>query len=1476
MANAIPIGTRIVVVPVFIDIYDAPDDSQAATSSGYEPLPKIAEDLDKLRHLFGSPAYIAEGFHVLSPISGTSGQIKDQLTELQRFLARTPDLRTIIFWSGHGRTVRDELRLLTRECFDPPNATDGLGPAEVVGKVADANLSGLMLLLDVCQAGSGLDSAVSAAGDRARHRKPDEGFFFAALSCAYPFEQAADGFFVGLLVDMLRNGPSPEILAKVLEDDGRDLFSLNSKRVSLWDVEYALGAVVAEINASAPRKRQTPLGVHLGAHGANVFPNPRYQRIGPSRIVASSRRLLSIVDLDEHFLPKARGLEPGEDGWYFSGRSAVTQEIVQWLNLEPGHVSVPLFILTGDGGTGKSAVVGRIAALSDAASRDKARMAGWSEASELMRGIVPNEGCLQAALHLRRMTVRQVTDALGELLDFVATDPTSLVAAATERARASAKPPTLMLDALDEADEPLGIIDQLVLPLIDRGWRVLLATRRSAAQRGAPDLLEAIGAAHVRSLDDETSTPDDIDSYVRRRITDAGRPGLAAIAVDLGSRIAERAQGKFLYARITTSALLRGVDQDLGDIDALLGRDITDALNREVRGLDEAYALRFQAEGGASALLGALAWSFGDGLPWRDGVWAAVAGSLGNRGFEDTHIRWILQEAGHLVVEGGDGEQPVYRLYHQSLVDHFRRGEQPSTAIEVAASLRALGESTAPWRVANPYVVRHLAAHLEQAGDFAALQALLLDAAWASAQVSLNGFNALLGDFERAPRDSAVAKLMLPALRRSAGVLRRNPGEFAAQVAGRLLESKSSLGGFVTDLAKLQRAPWLRPLTPSLRAEGSVQSMRGHSREVLSYVFLSRNGMWAVYSHDGGIMLLDLQRWESRGARLQVKSAYTLALSDDAKTCLIGDLSGRVWTWRAGRGQLQPVQAHGDLDVIGFLDISAKGGHGISATSDGAFAWDLETLRHESIWQGRGVQLTAMALDSAGQVAAFGFADGTIRLFDLWPVRATRSVVVEGQPLALAFSHHKSTLRLAIGTSADRIELRDAGKLDRIIFHQVIDGQPRCVAASGDVVAVGTESGTVEIWSVRGARSARYVKGHTYEVERIAFAEGSTFIVSADRLDVKQWRVTGPGAEYGTAVLSSDRIRVSAMDMIAPRRREAMSPVLALRGGQQIAVVVQGKILAVGGLQEPDSLSIIGNHVSFEAQRFELTQAEAADRVLVWAHSGVAVWDLEKRKLLGCHSANNINDAAISVDGSAVAFISGQRVMLWRPDDGQSEAIGQYADDAPQSICFSRSGDRVLTCGGSRDVRIWQLDETEEERALGPTSRALIPSQDKPSHVLCLADDVAVVATGDGAIFIVDPRSEYLATAHKMDESHLGAVYSMLPFDQGRQLATSSADGTVRLWDLVSRRCTVTLSLGRGFLHCLDPARGLMLMTTPDGVLRVISMLDGGTVASFHADKQIVSAASDPSLRSIVALDQGANQLHYLRLEMSGWMDVPA
>ena len=170
-------------------------------------------------------------------------------------------------------------------------------------------------------------------------------------------------------------------------------------------------------------------------------------------------------DAEAHFLPKARGLEPGEEGWFFTGRRDVSKQIVDWL--ARGETAPPenVYVLTGDGGTGKSAIIGRLVALSDGAYRTAAAAGGWQEGADNAAGTIPPLDAFDAALHLRNLTPEDTAGTLCELLRIPAPsspgDLASFVASVPVQLPGADRPVTIAVDALDEAEDPLRIAGHL-------------------------------------------------------------------------------------------------------------------------------------------------------------------------------------------------------------------------------------------------------------------------------------------------------------------------------------------------------------------------------------------------------------------------------------------------------------------------------------------------------------------------------------------------------------------------------------------------------------------------------------------------------------------------------------------------------------------------------------------------------------------------------------------------------------------------------------------------------------------------------------------------------------------------------------------------------------------------------------------------------------------------------------------------------
>src|SRR4029453_13709286 len=191
--------------------------------------------------------------------------------------------------------------------------------------------------------------------------------------------------------------------------------------------------------------------------------------------VETRRRRLEAAE--EHFLPAARGIEVGETGWYFTGRERLLRDVISWL----ATARSGMLVVTGPPGAGKSAVMGRLATMSDPHYRERARAEGGL--ATIPPETLPPEGVVDVALHGRGKTFAGFVAALGQGLGISTPAQKTLEAKYILEAVAQVgRRVTVLVDGLDEAKpgHAEAIALNMLRPLARLpGVRVLVGTRRS-------------------------------------------------------------------------------------------------------------------------------------------------------------------------------------------------------------------------------------------------------------------------------------------------------------------------------------------------------------------------------------------------------------------------------------------------------------------------------------------------------------------------------------------------------------------------------------------------------------------------------------------------------------------------------------------------------------------------------------------------------------------------------------------------------------------------------------------------------------------------------------------------------------------------------------------------------------------------------------------------------------------------------------
>jgi hypothetical protein len=299
----------------------------------------------------------------------------------------------------------------------------------------------MLLIIDACYAGQGALEALTVAARMASYQNftgEDEGVWVVAATSRK--QEAEEGHFVDAFVQAAEH--------RLQTTDSQQ------KYVSLDVLAGDINAIL--LSRERPQRANWAPGM-LARGVAPFIPNPSYQ---PGDFVFGENVDLETRDWQGqqraefagYWDPKARGVEvAAQAGRYFTGREAALRELGCWL-ADPG-ADLRLRVLTGDPGSGKSAVVGRLVTLTDPRSAP----AGAAHGEE---GLIPAVGSITCALLARRKSAEDLLKELRLALH-VAPDADLTVVLA--------KWPvfTVVVDALDEASSPSSVVANVISPLTD-------------------------------------------------------------------------------------------------------------------------------------------------------------------------------------------------------------------------------------------------------------------------------------------------------------------------------------------------------------------------------------------------------------------------------------------------------------------------------------------------------------------------------------------------------------------------------------------------------------------------------------------------------------------------------------------------------------------------------------------------------------------------------------------------------------------------------------------------------------------------------------------------------------------------------------------------------------------------------------------------------------------------------------------------
>ncbi len=1061
------------------------------------------------------------------------------------------------------------------------------------------------------------------------------------------------------------------------------------------DVDPSLEYVPLHIVARAIRQEVNRLAAEADAYDQQVtaslvdlsadveppfFANPAYSPHPRLRLRAAVEPavLPFLDDLDEgldarHFLDRATGLgglagSAADFVGCFTGRDQELRRISPWLN---GHGNGSLYVVTGSPGSGKSALLGVLVCAAHPALRD-ATEAIWNRVAQAPLPITS-----LAAVHARQRGLAAIVATIARQLSL----PEGMGPAELVTKLRGTHSTVIVVDALDEADDPTRIMSELLLPLTQEG-EPGSPVRLLVGVRDYEQFVPLFERAVVVDLDDvdQDVLENDLHVYITGllRATRAYRPHGAVVgafahaaagALAAPDETERRRWGPFLVAGLYTRHLVASDDVIT---DATRAAELGACVPLDLPGVLELDLSVQRDQPWLAVVLLALAHARGAGMPVS--VLARVVPALRPQEPVPTvaEIRAALTAGKFYIRQSLDDDHSnIYRLFHQGLADTLLgQGGHEDACRLFDALLYSLGPSEyRDWDAAEPYLLRHITEHAREAG----CESEVLD----DPGLLLNPrYFEVLGDNQfsgvRSPAELALAAVRAgrPELARRAANLRNRPPltwqpQWSIGTQGESPGSEPGLKGAVTAAA-------ISPSGTSLVTVGPAGLRTWvwplDEKPVLSSVAPTLVGNLVTMSPTGGDFLVaagaNLEWWREgiwHSAYVDARVVVTSVTFDGFYICV----TEKGQFIRIGvKGPEKILEVEGGLGSDWDVAVSGSVSAAVCLLADGQ-ARLIDFGRSGRSSYSLAGRARSVALGSDGASVALGTADGkvgTLRWGETGVANYAR--VIRGAVTALAFSDDCSLL--AAGSDIGEVTVIDmaqnivwTGRLSKVAITDLAVAAPygRVVAVDEDGAAY--LSAQNESWrlsagsppAVRPVDGGPFDSGSENRQFVTTFATTSptggnqVFVGYADG----QWRMVDPGGR--TRRLKSSAVRFdSAIEEIIP-------------------TVVGGKAAF---------LITTENGVWLQSRR--------SDDSVELDPSSAFVEDVKR---------GSRPSADLVVGDQLVHITAGRDAVLITGPDGGTQTVGDHRGVRAIHCTYVDSRPVVFSGGSDGQVRVWDLVKRE-------------------------------------------------------------------------------------------------------------------------------------------------------------------------------------